>query len=86
VSNAKRNSVEWIIEDSGGTLPDFGTVDFSACYAIVGIPDAVGSFPASSVFEITMDTSDGKGTVMSQPSSLPTGATSFTDAWMNPGP
>jgi hypothetical protein len=94
--NAKRSSAEWIIEDSGGLLPDFGTVYFgqdstgvsNTCYATVLLANekepttgSIGSFGAS-VFEITMV--DGT-TVMSQPSSLSDG-TSFTDTWMNQGP
>jgi hypothetical protein len=105
IPNAKRSSAEWIIEDSGGLLPDFGIVDFGSkytgvstgvpptptCWATVGgTSGAVGSFPASSVFEITLVTSDGKNTVMSQPSALSSDSASFTDSftdtWYNAGP
>jgi len=92
--NAKRASAEWIIEDSGGMLPDFGTVDLGQHYTRVpltcdatvsGASGPIGSAAfAARLVEITMVASDG--TIMSQPSSLSKDETSFTDTWMNAGP
>jgi hypothetical protein len=91
VSKAERSSAEWIIEASGGKpLADFGSVTFGSfsppCEATVSPnpnPAPIGSFAASDVVEITMETS--KGTIMSQPSSLVM-SDSFGDTWLNQGP
>ena len=90
--NAKRASAEWIVEDSGGTLPNFGTVAFGqdntgvsrTCDAtVVSASGAIGSAAfASSLFEITLDESNGANIT---PSSLSDG-TSFTETWALPAP
>lgn len=93
--NAKRSSAEWIIEDSGGLLPDFGTVKFFNCYAMVeSITQAVGFFDSSpvagaSLVAITMETSES--IVMSLPSIISSSSPSspddsFTDTWYSAGP
>ena len=96
--NAKRSSAEWIVEDSGGLLPDFGTVEFGqdyppnagasgTCDATVGNASGpIGSAAfASGLVQITMVASNGT-TVMSQPSALSSDETSFSDTWENQGP
>jgi hypothetical protein len=92
--NAKRASAEWIIEASGTTLPDFGTVGFGedntgvsgTCYATVGgatAPMDNAAF-ANDLVEITMVAGNGK--TMSQPSGVSMDKTSFTDTWEPTGP
>jgi Peptidase A4 family len=81
--SAQRLSAEWIEEApwSGGVLPlaDFGTVDFSDCYATMDsytgpIKDTQWQYD-----RITMETSGGM--VKAQPSVLKGSGTSFSVTW-----
>jgi hypothetical protein len=91
VSNAKRSSAEWIIEDSGGTLPYFGTVKFGqdntavplTCDATVGGASGPMASFFSSLVQITLGLSDG---TTIQPSGYSADETSFTETWALPGP
>jgi len=94
--SAARSSAEWIIEapSGGGVLPlaDFTSVSFGDDYTAVpgtcsatirGTSGVIGSF-GGSVYDITMDTSNG--TIKSKPSSLSADGSSFMDAWLSAGP
>jgi hypothetical protein len=88
IPSAQRSSAEWIAEapSSGGVLPlaNFGTVNFglkytdiSTCYATIGSTTGdIGSFPSSTIQEITMV--DSTGSIIAEPSSLSMSGTSFT--------
>ena len=89
IPNAKRSSAEWIVEDSGGLLPNFGTVSFGQDYntkvpltcdaTVGGASGPIGSATfATSLVEITMLASGG---VTISPSDLSTDETSFTDTY-----
>jgi len=94
---AKLSSAEWITEapSSSGVLPlaNFGTAFFGqnntgqtgTGYATVsGKAGAIGSFNPTDVIRIDMVTSSGA--LKAQTSTLSTDGTSFTDAWISPGP
>lgn len=79
--SATRRSVEWVAEApySGGVLPlaNFGTVQFSDCYATVsGYTGPISSWTYDA---ITMQTSGG--VIKAQPSSLSADGTSFSVTW-----
>jgi Peptidase A4 family len=96
--SAAQVSAEWIAEApySGGVLPlaDFGTVLFGShytreahtCFATIsGTTGPIGLAAFNQNLDaITMDNKDG--IIKATPSSLSTDGTSFSVAWMNPGP
>ena len=97
VSGAQRSSAEWIAEapsSASGILPlaDFGTVDFGVDPGVAnpdtatvgGAPGPIGSFPAATVWEITMVSPSGA--VKAQPSGLGSDGSSFSDTWQSSGP
>ena len=97
MNSAQRSSAEWIAEapaSSGGILPlaDFGLIDFgidytgvtSTCDATVSnVTGSIGSFSASSVYQITMVTGGTSSTIKAQPSALTSAGTGFTDTWFH---
>jgi hypothetical protein len=98
VPPAAQSSAEWIAEApySGGILPlaDFNSVFFGSdytgqsntCIATIGGmtgPIGLAAFNPN-LDQITMDTTGG--TVKAAPSSLSADGTSFSIAWMSPGP
>jgi len=98
VPSAGQSSAEWIAEApyGGGVLPlaDFNSVLFgldstgqaNTCFATIGgATGPIGLLAFNpNVDSITMDTK--AGVVKAMPSSLSTDGTSFSVAWMNPGP
>jgi len=96
MNNAKRSSAEWIAEapSGGGVAPlaNFVVVDFgsgntgvnSTCSASTTTGSgAIGSFPAASVFEITMV--DKNGSLEATPSALSQQGSSFSVSWVSSG-
>jgi len=98
VSSAYQTSAEWIAEApySGGVLPlaDFNTIAFGSdatrqtntCVAAIGRttgPVGLDAFNPN-LDEITMDTKTGA--VKASPLPLSTDGTSFSIAWVSPGP
>jgi hypothetical protein len=92
---ARMSSAEWIVEApwSSGVLPlaNFGVANFGqsntgvsgTCYATIsGTNGAIGSF--ANFVKIDMVTSDGA--LKAQASSLSKDGSSFTDAFVSPGP
>lgn len=98
VPSADQSSAEWIAEApySGGVLPlaDFNTVFFGSdntaetntCFATIGgTTGQIGLAKFNSnVDSITMDSTSGG--IKAAPSPLSTDGTSFSIAWMSPGP
>jgi hypothetical protein len=96
--SAAQSSAEWIAEApySGGVLPlaDFGSVSFGSdytqqtntCFATIGSTTGPVGLPAfnQNLDQITMD--NGRGVVKATPSPLSANGTSFSIAWMSPGP
>jgi len=84
--SARRLSAEWIQEAPwwGGVLPlaNFGTIDFSDCYATMNGHTGTISDPAWQLDAITMVASDGV-TVKAQPSDLSADGSSFSVTWYN---
>ena len=98
VPQAAQSSAEWIAEApySGGILPlgDFNSIFFGSdhtgqtntCFATIGQatgPIGLATFNPN-LDQITMDTTGG--TIKAAPSSLSADGTSFSIAWLSPGP
>lgn len=76
-------------------LSDYGTAGFglgntniklTSGIVMNGVPGTIGSFPAASVWPITMVSQSNSSVVKSSPSTLTNSGSSFTVTWENSGP